>query len=182
MPKKNISTKQSKTGKETRFQVANEHRSGTQHNQTSPKKRSQKTDAVSLQQRLNFRLPKKSRLSKRREFQKVYTNGKRIKGHFMTAFVAPSEKPFHRLGLTASKKVIGKAFERNRAKRLLREAFRLTKKELGKLNTNYDWVLNARKCLLDVKLEKPLKEFRRIIEQIRKSEREINKDQDDILN
>ena len=88
----------------------------------------------------------------------------------MTAFYMPSETSFQRVGITASKKAVGNAVKRNRAKRLLREAFRLSKQELGTLANNYDWVLNAKETLLDVKLEEPLREFRSIVEKIKRSE------------
>jgi len=163
----NLSTEQSPPGKETRLSVENENTIGTQRNQTPQSKGTQETNAVPL---LNFGLPKENRLRKPREFQKVYGNGKRIEGRLMTVFIMPSETSFQRLGITASKKAIGKAVHRNRAKRLLREVFRLSKAELSKLSVNYDWVLNARRNLLKVKLEKPLEEFRQIVARIRESE------------
>lgn len=64
-----------------------------------------------------------------------------------------------------------KAVMRNRAKRLLRETFRLSRQELCGLNKKYDWVINARRSLLIVKVAAPLKEFRRIIAQINENER-----------
>jgi ribonuclease P protein component len=62
----------------------------------------------------------------------------------MTAFVLPNCSSHHRLGITASRKALGKAVQRNRAKRLLKEAFRLEAHSLQTLRLSYDWVLNAR--------------------------------------
>ncbi len=65
--------------------------------------------------------------------------------------------------------------QRNRAKRLLREAFRLSKTELDELTVKFDWVLNARRGLLKVKLETPLKEFQQILAKVKNIESEFNK-------
>lgn len=126
-------------------------------------------------------MPKECRIAKSAEFRLVYSEGKRFDGRFMTLFLRPATKDFHRLGVTASKKGIGKAYQRNRAKRLLREAFRLSKIELDELSQKYDWVLNARRNLLKVKLEKPLKDFRQLIEHVRNSELELNKGETDAV-
>ena len=91
----------------------------------------------------------------------------------MTVFILPSETGIHRLGVTATKKGIGNAVNRNRAKRLLRESFRLSRAELDSVAKRYDWVLNARRSILAVKLEKPLAEFRKIVERIATESTEI---------
>ncbi len=173
----NLSTEQSPQSQETRLSLENENKIRTQRDQTPQIERTTEINAVPL---LNFGLPKENRLRKPREFQSVYKKGKRIEGRFMTVFIVPSETSFQRLGITASKKAIGNAVQRNRAKRLLREAFRLTKAELGDLSNNYDWVLNARRYLLKVKLEKPLEEFRQIVARVR--ELELNKGEESVVN
>jgi ribonuclease P protein component len=124
---------------------------------------------------VRFVLPKTCRIAKSAEFRLVYGEGKRFDGRFMTLFLRPTTYNFHRLGVTASKKGIGKAHDRNRAKRLLREAFRLSRIELDELSQKYDWVLNARRSLLKVKLEKPWQDFRRLIEAVKNSESVLNK-------
>jgi len=77
---------------------------------------------------------------------------------------------YHRLGVTASKKALGKAVQRNRAKRLLRETFRSNEVALGRLDKNYDWVLNAKAAVLNDKLDAPSQEFGQIVEKVGRQE------------
>ncbi|HEV8592176.1 MAG TPA: ribonuclease P protein component [Pyrinomonadaceae bacterium] len=118
-------------------------------------------------------MPKEARLAKRAEFLRVYDSGSRIEGRFMTVFLLPNDTGRQRVGITATKKAIGKSHDRNRAKRLLRESFRLSRVELDAITVNYDWVLNARRSILRVKLEKPLAEFREIVKRIATEHTEV---------
>lgn len=101
----------------------------------------------------------------------VYERGRRFDGSLMTVFVLENGAGKHRFGVTASRKLAKQAVKRNRAKRLLRETFRLSDADLNQLLKKYDWVINARRSLLVLKLETPLKEFKKIVEQLGKEER-----------
>jgi ribonuclease P protein component len=115
-------------------------------------------------------LPKRRRLRARADFQKVYTEGQRYDGRLLAAFLRKNELSEHRLGVTASSKAIGKSVDRNRVKRLLREVFRRSSGELMALQQTYDWVLNAKRSLLDSSEEQRFREFRKIIAQVTRDE------------
>ena len=159
----NIPTEQSPPREKARFQGENgdEERPGGVETPSCEGPQASNSPAL-----LRLGLSKETRLAKRAEFLRVYEQGKRIDGRFMTVFILPNNGELQRLGVTATKKGIGKAHDRNRAKRLLRESFRLSRSELDQLSTKYDWVLNARRSILGVKLEKPLEEFRRIVARV----------------
>ncbi len=163
----NISTKQPPPREKARLQGKDGDQERPRSFETPPSERTQTPDRTSL---LSFSLPKEMRLLKRADFLRVYELGTRFEGRFMTVFILPAKQSEkwagHRVGITATKKAIGKAHDRNRAKRLLRESFRLSRAELDAVAVKYDWVLNARRSILRVKLEKPLAEFRQIAAKI----------------
>jgi ribonuclease P protein component len=83
------------------------------------------------------------RIRRRPEFERVYKDGARIHGRFMTLFVLPNGGTTPRFGVAATRK-IGSAVERNRAKRLAREMFRRHKIAAG-----LDIVIVPRREMLD---------------------------------
>ena len=163
----NISTEQPPPREEARISCTYGDQEWPRSAQTPPCER---TQAINSSPLLSFGLPKEDRIAKRADFLRVYDQGVRFEGRFMTVFILPGKQNIHRAGVTATKKAIGNAVMRNRAKRLLRECFRLSRPELETIETRYDWVLNARRSVLLVKLEKPLAEFRAIVERVRKAQ------------
>ena len=104
------------------------------------------------------------------DFQKVYRNGKRYEGVLITAFVLPNNLAHNRFGITASRKALGNAVQRNRARRLLRETFRLKQSSLYGLQLKYDWVFNAKRRLLSFKVTAAIEEFEKLVLRVAKEE------------
>jgi ribonuclease P protein component len=88
---------------------------------------------------------KSDRILKRDEFRRVYEQGRKLYSRFFTAFVLPSPNARARLGITTTRK-IGNAVERNRARRLLREAYRKNK---WLVPVGVDIVINAKRPLVE---------------------------------
>ncbi len=93
----------------------------------------------------------------------------------MTAFVLPNKLSHNRFGITASRKALGNAVQRNRAKRLLRETFRLRRSLLFDLQERYDWVLNAKRALPGLKVTAAIEEFEKLIIRVAKEESKARK-------
>jgi len=104
------------------------------------------------------------------DFQKVYRQGKRYDGALMTAFVLPNNLSHNRFGITASRKALGKAVNRNRAKRLLKETFRLRISAVDTLTKRYDWVFNAKGRLPSLKVTAAIEEFENLILRVAQAE------------
>jgi ribonuclease P protein component len=104
------------------------------------------------------------------DFQRVYRKGKRYDGVLMTAFVLPNNLSHNRFGITASRKALGNAVQRTRAKRLLRETFRLKETLLCDLQNKYDWVLNAKRNLPSLKGQAAFDEFEKLVSRVAQEE------------
>lgn len=87
-----------------------------------------------------FRLGCSKRLSSRKAFARVFAARCSAADHLLVVYALPNGLPYSRIGLSVGRRV-GSAVQRNRAKRRLREAFRL---EQHKLPAALDLVLVVR--------------------------------------
>ena len=74
------------------------------------------------------------------EFRRLYHRGKSAANRYLVLYCLKGRRPYNRLGLTVGAK-FGGAVQRNRAKRLFREAYRLHEAEFKQ---GFDLVLVAR--------------------------------------
>lgn len=88
----------------------------------------------------DLRLPRRMRLSGARQFLAVLRSKVFRHAGPLVVYITPNRLDYNRLGLTVSRRV-GKAAQRNRIKRLVREAFRLHQHDLPK---PYDVVVRVK--------------------------------------
>jgi ribonuclease P protein component len=108
-------------------------------------------------------------LAKHTDYQRAYAAGRKRQSASMSWFMAPQSPPVTaadspaspRVGLTAGK-VLGKAHERNRIKRRMKEALR---RHLDLLPPGCDLILHPRRAVLTIDFKKLEAEIVRILQQ-----------------
>ena len=78
------------------------------------------------------------------KYKNVFDRGRPYRGRLFTAWVLRSSDAGRQAGVVVSKKSFHDATDRNRAKRILREAFRLA---CGAFVPDADWILVGRSSL-----------------------------------
>ena len=91
-----------------------------------------------------------------KDFKRLYYRGACAVAHSVVLYAKENRSEKNRIGLTCGKSV-GKAFARNRAKRLMRESYRILSPEIKR---GYDIVIIARTAIADKKCGEVLKDLR----------------------
>ncbi|MBM3767813.1 MAG: ribonuclease P protein component [Acidobacteria bacterium] len=116
-----------------------------------------------------YRYPKTNRLLKSADFRKVYDQGSRFSCPYFVAFLLlhsgePGPRPSGpRIGFTIPR-AVGKAHDRNRIRRRIREMIRV---RLAGTNPSLDIVLNPRRAALEAPQADLARQVERLIERCR---------------
>ncbi len=81
-----------------------------------------------------FSLPRAARLLKAGDFAALRGNSRRLSVRHFLAEYSPNDQSTCRLGQAVSRRVSKRAVDRNRIKRLVRESYRLVRRELPNLD------------------------------------------------
>ncbi|MBL8764207.1 MAG: ribonuclease P protein component [Phycisphaerae bacterium] len=90
---------------------------------------------------MNARFPRSLRLAHDRQYQRVYAARRSRARGSIVVHAAANGLAFSRVGLSVGRRAAPRATDRNRIKRMLREAFRLS---AGELPGGFDFVISAR--------------------------------------
>lgn len=103
-----------------------------------------------------FNLPKTEIIKNKKDFNRVYSSGRAFVCRDMVLYVLRDEKCNGKIGFAAGKK-LGCAVVRNRVKRIMREAYRMCRKNLRR---DFALILVGRKSLVTAKSDVAIKSFR----------------------
>ena len=103
-----------------------------------------------------LRFPRYVRLRRNADFQRVYREGSRERGRLIALVAAPNGTDESRLGVSVGRLFAKRAVDRNRAKRLMREAFRIERPTLPR---GWDLVLIPANPQVQLTLEALRKEL-----------------------
>jgi len=87
-----------------------------------------------------FRLPAIRRMRRPAEFKRAYASGRRFGNEFFTANAQVNDLSWPRLGMSIAARILRRAVDRNRVRRVIRESFRMHQQQLPPL----DIVIGAR--------------------------------------
>jgi ribonuclease P protein component len=121
-----------------------------------------------------------ARLRKHADYQRAYAGSRKRQSSSMSWFLARQQPAYAgaalpagpRLGLTAGK-VLGKAHERNRIKRRMREALR---RHVALLPQGFDLILHPRRIVMTLEFAKLEAEIVRILHQARAEARNMSQE------
>ena len=93
------------------------------------------------------------------KYKRVFDRGRSVKGRLLVAWRFSSPDADQQAGVVVSKKSFHEAVDRNRAKRLMREAFRLLVKE-GAMPERTEWVFIGRAALAGKQVMEVMEDMR----------------------
>ncbi len=108
-----------------------------------------------MEEKISFSFKKGDKITKSYDFKDVFEKGKGLGASTVALYFILKESGNPRAGFIASKKISKKAVDRNRAKRLMREVFRLNRHKL----VPCDIVFIARGRIKDAKYADVEKDF-----------------------
>ncbi len=108
-----------------------------------------------------YTLRKEERVRRRTDFLRISKEGKRYQTEHFQVSICPNHLSFPRLGIAVGKRV-GKAVERNRLKRILREFFRLNKADFP---PSFDFVITGKEGAASMNFSQVAQELKGIIEE-----------------
>ena len=106
-------------------------------------------------------LRKEEKVRSRTDYLRISKEGERYQTEHFQVSICPNRLSFPRLGIAVGKRV-GKAVERNRLKRIIREVFRLNK---AALLPSSDFVITGKKGAAGLNFSQVAKELKGIIEE-----------------
>jgi len=99
------------------------------------------------------------------KYKRVFDRGRSVKGRLLVAWHLSSPDADRQAGVVVSKRSFHDAVDRNRAKRLMREAYRLLAKD-GVAPPNTEWVFIGRAALGGRRCQEVLEEMRCLMSRV----------------